>query len=170
MRLPNRKPGKYTFPQFDPKMTQAKLNALKSKLATTKAALPLAIKETQQYGENGDFSENAEYQIAKGRLRALNRAMAELQYQINHAIIIEAPIDSATVQIGHAVTIRGKTFEQTFQILGSSETNPSAGIISYKSPLGAALLGHSIGASVKIKTGDTEQEYTIISIRPIKTG
>ncbi|EKD76352.1 MAG: hypothetical protein ACD_43C00143G0003 [uncultured bacterium] len=164
MRLPNRKLGKYTFTQFDPKITKAKLQILQKKLAQAKAALPQAIKETQQYGENGDFSENAEYQIAKGRLRALNRAIEELQYQINHAEMIAAPAGNTTVQIGHTVTIRNNNREQTFQILGSSETNPKAGIISYQSPLGSVLLGHLIGDTVKLKMANTAQEYIIVAI------
>lgn len=164
MRLPNRKPGKYTFPTFDPQMTQAKLEALQHKLAKVKAALPQAIKETQQYGENGDFSENAEYQIAKGRLRGLNRAVDELQYQINHAVIIPEPKNNRTVQIGHRVTLTTQTGEQRFHILGSSETNPGAGIISHQSPLGAALLGHTVGESITLTIGGKPKVFTIIGI------
>lgn len=156
MRLPNRKPGKYTFPQFDPNITQAKLEELKQHLANVRKKLPQAIKEVQQYGENGDFSENAEYQVAKGRLRGLNKAVEELQYQINHAIIIPTPTDTRTVQIGHTVTVQVNGVEKTFTILGSTETNPAAGIISYQSPVGAALLGHSVG--------DTVMGYTVSAI------
>lgn len=165
MRLPNRKPGKYTFPKFDATMSAEKLAELQAKLAQVKKVLPQAIKETQQYGENGDFSENAEYQIAKGRLRGLNRALEELQYQIAHAEIIPAPLNNAAVHIGHRVTIRLNDRESTFKILGSSETNPSAGIISYQSPLGAALLDHKIGEVVEIKTGGSTTSCTIIAIK-----
>lgn len=161
MRLPNRKPGKYTFPTFDPNITQAKLEELKQQLALTEKKLPQAIKEVQQYGENGDFSENAEYQVAKGRLRGLNKAVEELRYQINHAVLIPEPTDATTVQIGHTVTVQVNGVEKTFTILGSTETNPAAGIISYQSPVGAALLGKKVGDTVKIKTGAGEVTYLV---------
>lgn len=165
MRLPNRKPGKYTFAQFDPVMTEEKLQALKDKLERIqKHALPKAIKETRKYAENGDFSENAEYQIAKGRLRGLNQTVLELQQQISHAKIIQPDQNTETVQIGHRVTISTNNAEYTFQILGSTETNPSAGILSYQSPLGSALIGRKVGDNVKISAGDNEVEYTIIQI------
>lgn len=164
MRLPNRKPGKYTFPTFDPNITQAKLEELKQQLALTEKKLPQAIKEVQQYGENGDFSENAEYQVAKGRLRGLNKAVEELRYQINHAVLIPEPTDATTVQIGHTVTVQVNGVEKTFTILGSTETNPAAGIISYQSPVGAALLGKKVGDTVKIKTGAGEVTYLVAGI------
>lgn len=165
MRLPNRKPGKYTFPQFDHVMTAEKLQAMKDKLTQLKSTtLPQAMRDTQRYGENGDFSENAEYQIAKGRLRGLNKLADELQYQINHATIIAPVTSSTTVQIGHTVTITTGTTESTFTILGSTESNPSAGIISYNSPIGAALLGHKVGDNVTVKAGGRNVDYTIVVI------
>lgn len=164
MRLPNRKPGKHTFPQFDPNITAAKLLELQQELAQVEKKLPQAIKEVQQYGENGDFSENAEYQVAKGRLRSLNRTVDELQYQINHAVIIPKPTDIITVQIGHHVTVQVDGVKKTFTILGSTESNPPAGIISYQSRVGAALLGKKVGDTVKIKTGAGEVTYLVTGI------
>lgn len=168
MRLPNRKPGKYTFPTFDLRMTQEKLNSLKEKLQyIQEIALPKAVKETRQYGENGDFSENAEYQIAKGRLRGLLRAQDELNYQINNAEVVKPTTNTDTVQIGHEVTtaVVGQDLQKTFTILGSSETNPAKGIISYTSPLGAALVGHSVGDVVTVHMADRDVQYEIIAIQ-----
>lgn len=165
MRLPNRKPGKYTFPTFDPHMTQEKFDALTQKLAHIKAvSLPKAIKETSMYRENGDFSENAEYQIAKGRLRGLLKAVDEIQHQITHAQIITGGAKTDTVQIGHTVTIQSGDLTQTFTILGSTEADPMKGIISYQSPLGSALMNHAAGDVVTMEIGDTQKTYTIISI------
>lgn len=166
MRLPNRKPGKYTFPTFDPVMTQQQFDALKAKLERLKKTVrPQAIRETQQYGENGDFSENAEYQIAKGRLRGINRTIDELEKRIGQATIIDTPQDATSVQIGHTVTISANNVEQTFTILGSTESNPSAGVISYLSPLGAALMGKAIGNMISLQVGDRTTEYKIVDIR-----
>lgn len=165
MRLPNRKPGKYTFPKFDPHMTKEKYDQLVQKLDHIKrVSLPRAIAETKLHGENGDYSENAEYQIAKGRLRGLNRAVTELTHQIDRAIIIEASADTSTVQIGHTVTVEVNGNSMTWKILGSEESDPANGIISYKSPVGAMLLGRSVGQEVLLQRGDKEIAYTITSI------
>lgn len=165
MRLPNRKPGKYTFPTFDPVMTQQQFDAMQTKLERLKKVTrPQAIRETQQYGENGDFSENAEYQIAKGRLRGINRTIDELEKQIGQANIIDTPQDMSTVQIGHTVTVTVNENELTFKILGSSETNPAAGVISYHSPLGAALMGHAVGDNIRLQIGEKTMLYKITKI------
>jgi transcription elongation factor GreA len=68
------------------------------------------------------------------------------------------------VQIGHTVTISINDMEQTFKILGSTETNPGAGIISYQSPLGAALMGHNVGDTVLMKIADREIKSKIVKI------
>lgn len=166
MRTPNRKPGKYTFATFDPVMTEEKLLSLKSKLERIlKVTRPQAIRDTRQYAENGDFSENAEYQIAKGRLRGLNKTIDELQQQITHAVIIPSPKNNSIVQTGHIVTITTGQRQQTYKILGPTEANPATGIISYKSPLGATLLGHRVGDLVSMIIGDKTVQYKILAIK-----
>lgn len=165
MRLPNRKPGKYTFPTFDPVMTEEKFKALEAKLDhILTVSRPKAIKDTQTYAENGDFSENAEYQIAKGRLRGLNKTIDEIRYQLANAEVIKSPTDTKTVQVGHAVTFSVNGIEKTFHILGSTEANPNAGVISYKSPLGALLLGQQVGNEVSMNIGGKPVKYKIIKI------
>jgi transcription elongation factor GreA len=60
------------------------------------------------------------------------------------------------------VSVKGK--QSDFEILGSVESNPFKGRISYSSPLGAALIGHSPGESVQVKIQNTEVTYDIVSI------
>ena len=161
MRLPNRKPGKYTFTKLNPNMTQQKFDELKGKLERLKTITrPKAIKDVKRLGENGDFSENAEYQIAKGKLRGINRSIDEMQRLVDKAVIIKPNKDTSSVKLGHKVTISSSTGEKTFQILGPSETKPEDGIISYKSPLGEKLMGKSVGDEIEIR----DVEYKIIKI------
>ena len=162
MQLPNRKPGKYTFTKFDPNMTQDKFDALKNKLEKLKKIVrPRQIKDVKRYGENGDFSENAEYQIAKGKLRGTNRTIDDTQRRIDKAIIIQPTKDASKVQLGHKVTIFSSDMEKTFQILGPTETDPEKGIISFKSPLGEALMDKKVGDKVEINN----VEYEIKNIK-----
>ncbi len=162
MQLPNRKPGKYTFPTFDPNLTPAKFAELKKHLEKLKTtSRPQTIKEVKRLAEMGDFSENAAYQIAKGRLRGINDKILELEDRLKKAIIIKPTKNNSTVQLGHQVTLRLNNQEKTYLILGSSETSPEKGIISYQSPLGAALLGQRVGGQIKIKNN----QYKIIKIK-----
>jgi len=165
MRIPYRKPGKFSQIVADPLMTTAKLNELKAELEKLKQYLhPQAAAEVSRLAELGDFSENAEYQLAKGRLRGINSAIFRLGKQIDGAVIINSDRQTDTVKIGCKVTVEYENKQKIFQILGSAETNPSRGIISHNSPIGAALIGHKIGEIIQIKLSDKEVGYKIIGI------
>ncbi len=165
MRVPYRKPGKYSQIKSDPLLTEGKLIELKNKLDRLKnISKPRAIEEVKRLAELGDFSENVEYQIAKGRLRGINDSITKIENQLKHAVIITPQKQIDTVQLGHKVTVESNGKEKTYQILGSSETNPHKGIISYNSPIGTALIGHKVGEIIKIKVGDKEIAYKIILV------
>ena len=144
MQLPKRKPGKYTNLPNDPLMTGHKFAELKQELESLQKKRPHAASEVARLAELGDFSENVEYQLAKGRLRGINYGIMKRERQLADAHIIE-PTGSDTVQIGSTVIIEGNNAQKTYTILGSTETDPTKGIISYTSPLGPELLGKKIG-------------------------
>jgi len=164
MRLPTRKSERENIKPMDLHITQIKFDALKNKLAKLKISRPKLANEVKRLAEMGDFSENAAYQIAKGKLRGLNNSMTKIDYLLNHASIIKIQPNKNIVQMGHVVTVEVNNKKKDFQILGSAETNPLKGIISQNSPLGSALIGRRIGDKVKIKLNDKEVEYKIIKI------
>ena len=164
MQLPYRKPGKYSQGNTDPLMTKAKFDELTKKLERLTASQIPAAKEVSRLAELGDFSENVEYQLAKGKLRGINHGILLTQKQLDQAQLIAAPRQNERVEVGHLVTVDSGAKQKTFQILGSSESRPEEGIISQGSPIGTALLGRKIGEKVKVKVGTKEVEYTIISI------
>lgn len=163
MQLPYRKPGKYSQATPDYMLSSAKLFDLGRKLDTMKKRRPGAAAEVARLAELGDFSENVEYQLAKGKLRGLNQRILEIEHQVNRAVVI-APPRTNRISIGHTVTITNGISESTYQILGSSETNPAKGIISHTSPLGAALLGHAVGEKVCVAGRGAPVEYTILKV------
>lgn len=164
MQIPFRKPGEFTNIVPDPHLTEAKFNELTDKLNKLKSALPPAIKELQRLAEMGDFSENAAYQMAKGRVRSINDKIFDLGEHLKSAIIIKPAANNHKVQLGSKVTISlsGKT--KTYLILGSSEIDLAKNIISHNSPIGSALMGASAGDIVKIQLADKEVECKIIKI------
>lgn len=146
-------------------MTERKFNELKRQVEKLKNfSRPQAAAEVARLAELGDFSENAEYQLAKGRLRGINSAIIRLENHLNQAVIIAPDAPKDTVRVGHTVTIERDGQQKTYQLLGSAETNPEKGIISYNSPLGSALIGYGVGEEVTIKLAEKETVVKIVKI------
>lgn len=166
MRLPYRKPGKFSTLAKDPLMTKEKCQALSQELHVLKEIQhPKAASEVRRLGELGDFSENAEYQLAKGRLRRINYKILELEHELKQANIIAKPTQTQVVALGHTVTLEDDSQHiHTYTILGSSETNPKQGIISQHSPIGKAILGKKKGDTVTISLPKGNITYAIRAI------
>jgi len=164
MQVPRRKSDKYTHLKTDPHLTEEKFLELKSKLERLKNACPRLIEEVKRLAQDGDFSENAAYQIAKGRLRGVNQGILEIENQLKRAIIIKPQKNAETVQLGSTVTVEVKGKIKNYLILGSAETNPEKGIISHHSPIGSALMGRRMGAKINLQIAGKTVEYKIIKI------
>ncbi len=164
MRTPYRRPGQYAQIPPDHQLTPAKFSALKKRLAAALALRPAAIAEMQKHAFDGDFSENAPYQIAKARLRGLNQKILELEETLKYAEIIDLQPPKDKISIGSSVDVEIDGQIKTYQILGSAETAPAAGIISYRSPLGAALLGHKPGDQISFPAGKRAMLCRVIKI------
>lgn len=165
MRLPIRKGSGPKPPLQDPKMTKEKYNELKNKLVYwKKTKRPKEANEVKRLAEMGDFSENTGYQLAKGRLRGLNRRIDELESLLNKVEIIEIKNDD-TVNIGNTVTIiNEKNQEKKYTILGSSECDPFKNIISHTSPLGSALLNKKNNEQLEVLINGSLKKFVITKI------
>lgn len=165
MQVPWRKPGQYTHLKPDPNVSPAKFDELNKKLQYLyNVARPRTIADMQEQAKNGDFSENAAYAIAKGRLRGINNRILELESFINQAQIIEPAKHTGKVELGCTVTVKVDGKQKVYHILGSAETNPGSGVISNHSPLGAALYGRAVGDMVTVKLANKEVVYKIVKI------
>jgi len=150
-------------------LTKEGLECLREQLVRLKEKMPELAAEAQRTAAYGDRSDNAEYKEAKSTLRRSQGRIFGLEDQIRRAVIIEPGKNiSGTVQLGSTVILEVAGKEKTFQILGPNETDPAHGRISYKSPLGAALINKREGDTVKIDPPAGEgvsREYRIIEIR-----
>lgn len=164
MRVPIRKAGEYSDLKPDPQITKEKFAELTLRLKKLKEVInPRQASEMKKYAADGDFSENAAYQIAKGKLRRTNQEIQDLESLLSKAEIIQ-PRNIATVQVGHRVTLQLSDQDICYQILGSVETNPGQGVISHLSPLGQVLLGKKLGDVVELKTEERILQYKILKI------
>lgn len=126
--------------------------------------LPQAIKDVRTTAEFGDFSENAEYQEAKARMRRLHAQIFGLKEKLKRVSVIKRQGASDNVRLGSKVKIEANGTLTTFEIVGPQETNPARGRISHISPLGAALMGRAPGDRVAVKTNNCEKTYIILKI------
>ncbi len=95
------------------------------------------------------------------KLAKINRDLRYWTSRRSTAQVVEAPEDVSEVRFGATVTIsRDDGREQTYRIVGEDEADPSAGTLSYVSPLAQAIMGKQIGDVVQ--AGPTEAEIIAI--------
>lgn len=117
--------------------------------------------------EQGDISENADYTAAKEEQSFIEGRILELQALLANVVLIdEMKGAEGTVNIGSTVIITedGEDPEE-YRIVGSQESDPSKGKISFRSPIGAALFGKKVGDVVSVETPNGEIKFKIIEIR-----
>ena len=122
------------------------------------------IKEAR---EQGDLSENAEYDAAKDEQRDIEARIEELEKILKNAeVVVEEEADLDKVSIGCSVKILDCEFEEEleYKIVGSTEANSLKGKISNESPVGKALLGKQVGDTVIVETPAGEFSYKVLSI------
>tara|TARA_R110002049_G_scaffold136628_2_gene296397 strand:- start:1073 stop:1573 length:501 start_codon:yes stop_codon:yes gene_type:complete len=122
----------------------------------------------------GDRSENADYQYGKRRLREIDKRVAFLNSRINKANIVDpVSVKSDKVQFGATVETQDENdIAKTYHIVGEDEINPKQGLISWRSPIGAKLIGAKVGdiVTIKVPSGMLELEITKIAYLAIKIG
>lgn len=122
------------------------------------------IKEAR---EQGDLSENAEYDAAKDEQRDIEARIEELEKILKNAeVVIEDEVDNDKVSVGCTVKVFDLEYDEEieFRIVGSTEANSLKNKISNESPVGAALIGKKSGDVVAVETQAGVIEYKIISI------
>jgi transcription elongation GreA/GreB family factor len=169
MRAPKRKSEMLSRAsrQVDHYLTPDKMRRLKADVEDLERnQRPKAVEDLTRAREMGDLSENAAYTEAKRHLGRIDGRIFSIKDRLKNAVAIESGADpSGRIRIGSKVTVEVNGKQRVYQILGSQETNPSAGRISYLSPLGAALLRKKAGETAAIKNADgKEVVYRIIDV------
>jgi transcription elongation factor GreA len=114
----------------------------------------------------GDLSENADYHAAKEEQSFVEGRIAYITQLLRNVIIIEEnKRQSGRVEIGSKVTIQeGPGPEMTYTIVGPQEADPMHGRISFNSPIGQSLMGHSSGEIVDVTTPVGNKKFTVLKI------
>lgn len=123
------------------------------------------IKEAR---EQGDLSENAEYDAAKDEQRDIENRIEQIEKILKNAeVVVEDEVDLDKISVGCQVKVLDEEYneEMDFRIVGSSEANSLKGKISNESPVGKALLGHGVGDEITVETQAGEMKYKILDIQ-----
>ena len=149
-------------------LTYAGLRSLEDELEQLKVVkrkeVALKIKEAR---EQGDLSENAEYDAAKDEQRDIEARIEELEHiLINAEVVVEDEVDFDQINVGCRVKVFDITYdeEMDFRIVGSTEANSLVGKISNESPVGQALLGKKVGELVTVDTQAGMMQYKVLDI------
>ena len=152
-------------------LTYAGLKALEEELENLKVVkrkeFAAKIKEAR---EQGDLSENAEYDAAKDEQRDIELRIEELEKLLKNAeVVVEEEIDVNKINIGCKVKLLDVEYdeEMEFYIVGSTEANSLQNKISNEAPVGRALIGKSVGDVVDVETQAGIIQYKVLEIQRV---
>lgn len=149
-------------------LTTEGLKAYEDELANLKEVRRHEIAEKiKEAREQGDLSENAEYDAAKDEQRDIEARIEELEKILkNVEIVDEDEVDLDVINVGCRVRILDVEFneELEYKLVGSTEADSLRGKISNESPVGAALIGHKVGDTVEVETQVGVLKYTVLEI------
>ena len=152
-------------------LTYAGLKKLEDELQELKVVRRQEVaQKIKEAREQGDLSENAEYDAAKDEQRDIEARIDELEKILKNAeVVIEDEIDLEKINIGCKVKVYDVEFdeEMEFSIVGSTEANSLQHKISNESPVGQALLGRKVGESVTVETQAGSIEYKVLEIQRV---
>ena len=123
------------------------------------------IKEAR---EQGDLSENAEYDAAKDEQRDIEARIEDIEKILkNVEVVDEDEVDLDKISVGCRVKVYDIEFdeEMEFSLVGSSEANSLKGKISNESPVGKALIGAKVGDVVEVETQAGLIQYKVLEIQ-----
>lgn len=148
-------------------MTREGLQALEAELQDLKEHKRYEIaQKIKEAREQGDLSENAEYDAAKDEQRDVEARIEELEGILKYAEVVEEE-SGDSVNIGARIRVLDIDLgeEVEFKMVGSTEANSLEGKISNESPLGNALIGSKIGDTVSVETEFGKFDYKVLDIQ-----
>ena len=149
-------------------LTYAGLKALEDELENLKVVKRKEVAgKIKEAREQGDLSENAEYDAAKDEQRDIEARIEELEKLLKNVEVVgQDEVDADTVGIGSRVKLYDVEMEEEveYTIVGSTEADALNGKISNESPVGAALIGSKVGETIVVETISGDLEFKILEI------
>lgn len=152
-------------------LTYAGLKALEDELENLKVVKRKEVAgKIKEAREQGDLSENAEYDAAKDEQRDIELRIEELEKLLKNAeVVVEDEIDTDKINVGCKVKLLDVEYdeEMEYYIVGSTEANSLQNKISNESPVGHALIGKGVGDVVDVETQAGVIQYKVLEIQRV---
>ena len=150
-------------------LTYEGLQKLESELHNLKVVKRKEVaQQIKEAREQGDLSENAEYDAAKDEQRDIEARIDEIEKILKNAeVVVEEEVDLDKISVGCRVKILDMEYDEEldYKIFGSTEANSLKGKISNESPVGKALLGAKVGEVVTVETQAGDLNYKVLEIQ-----
>ena len=116
--------------------------------------------------EQGDLSENAEYDAAKDEQRDIEARIEEIEKILKNAEVADDEFGAGVINLGSTVTVYDCEFDEeiVFKLVGSTEAKSLENKISNEAPLGKALIGKAAGDEVEVETPSGIMKYKVINV------
>ena len=140
---------------------------LKAELEELKGPLREALsRRLRDAIQMGDLSENADYHKAKEDQGFLEGRIQELEFALRSAVIVEATsTPKNVVAVGVHVTVQEDGSDpEVYHLVGAQEADPRTGKISHESPIGRALMDHSVGETIEAESPGGKIKLKILKI------
>jgi len=152
-------------------LTYAGLTKLEEELHDLKVVRRKEVAEKiKEAREQGDLSENAEYDAAKDEQRDIEARIEEIEKILKNAeVVVEDEVDLDKISVGCKVKVYDvdEDEEMEFKIVGSTEANSLQNKISNESPVGQALMGKKAGDVVDVETQAGVIQYKVLEIQRV---
>jgi transcription elongation factor GreA len=125
---------------------------------------PAVIERIKRAKDFGDLSENAEYEDARNEQSFIEGRIQEIEYMLKYAHIVESK-GSSEVNLGSRVKLEMDGDRLEYELVGSSEANPSVGKISGESPIGMAIIGKKKGDKISVLTPGGKIAIKVLEIK-----
>ena len=150
-------------------LTYEGLQKLESELHNLKVVKRKEVaQKIKEAREQGDLSQNAEYDAAKDEQRDIEARIDEIEKILKNAeVVVEEEVDLDKISVGCRVKILDMEYDEEldYKIVGSTEANSLKGKISNESPVGKALLGAKVGEVVTVETQAGDLNYKVLEIQ-----
>ncbi|MDA8883031.1 GreA/GreB family elongation factor [bacterium] len=149
-------------------ITQNGRTDLENKIIVLNKKKPIIAEQLSAARENGGIEENEELHMSLDEMNRVDIEIARLEAIIQNSRLLIIPSPGNYDKVAPGLTVQLENFFVdkivTYTILGESESDPSNGSISFKSPLGRELLGLGVGDVAELIRGDDVIEYEVLKI------
>jgi len=146
------------------RMTSNGLENLIKELKELNKKLPIVIDRVAKAREQGDLSENSEYTYAREDLEFLENKIAEVEFAIDNAEVVEKNGKNGEVSMGSEVEIELGGSRDKYTLVNELESDPGKGKISDVSPIGMALIGKKVGDEGEIELPNGKVKFRVVKV------